>query len=186
MKMKVKDLMVPIEEYATVGYNATLYEALIALKTAQEKLQDGKPPHRAVLVNDAAGNLVGNVGRLSFIKALGVGFSVPTARAQMDRAGVSLESIATVMNHVRFLYRDRGSLQDRAKSIKARNVMHPVGESIDEEGSLQEAIDLFSACQVLSILVKRGTRVVGVLRVSDLFQKLQNQILDPDEDRKED
>jgi CBS domain-containing protein len=181
--MKVKDLMVPIEEYATVGYDATLYDALIALKTAQEKLQEGKPPHRAVLVKDAAGNLVGNLGRLSFIKALGEGFSAPAAMAQMDRAGVSSESISTVMSHVQFLYRDRGSLRERAKSIKARNVMHPVGESVDEEASLQEAIDQFSAFRTLSIMVKRGTRVTGVLRVSDLFHELQAQILEPEEDQ---
>ena len=32
----IEDLMVPIEEYATVGEEATLYEAVKALEKAQE------------------------------------------------------------------------------------------------------------------------------------------------------
>ena len=36
--MMVKDLMVPLEEYATVDEDATLYEAYIALEEAQEAL----------------------------------------------------------------------------------------------------------------------------------------------------
>jgi CBS domain-containing protein len=178
--MKVKEMMVPIEEYAKVGPDATLYDALVELETAEEKLPEGRAPHRAVLVEDSFGRLVGNIGRLSIIRALGVGSSTRGAREEMDRGGVSPGSISVVMSHVRFLYRDRGSLQERAKSIRARTVMHPVGESIDEDASLQDAIDLFGARPALSILVKRGSQVVGVLRVSDLFQELKAQILGPE------
>ena len=141
--MKVKDLMVPIQEYAKVNREASLYDALIALETAQSKLAEGKAPHRAVLVQDELGNLVGNIGRLTFIKALGAWFSTPKTREEMDRAGISPASISTVMSHMRFFHEDLGTLRERAKSIKARDVMHPVGESIDENASLQEAIDMF-------------------------------------------
>ena len=37
--IRVSDLMVPRDEYATVGDDATLYEAVIALEKAQEELQ---------------------------------------------------------------------------------------------------------------------------------------------------
>lgn len=100
----------------------------------------------------------------------------------MDRAGLSPGSISTVMDHVQFLCRVRGSLQERARSIEVCNVMLPVGESIDEEASLQEAIDLFGARQTLSILVRRGEQIVGVLRLSDLFQEIAHQIVSSEED----
>ena len=36
----VKDIMVPLSEYATVSENATLFEAVLALEAAQEKFED--------------------------------------------------------------------------------------------------------------------------------------------------
>ena len=50
----VKDLMVPLSEYATVTQDATLYEAVLALEEAQEKFEDKhtRYRHRAILVLD--------------------------------------------------------------------------------------------------------------------------------------
>lgn len=183
--MKVKHLMVPIQEYAKVDQNASLYDALIALETAQEKLPEGKAPHRAVLVENESGELVGNIGRLVFIKALGAEFSTLKTRAEMNRAGVSQESISTVMSHMRFFQEDLVTLRERAKSIRARDVMHPVGESIDANAGIQEAVELFGAWKTLSILVTQEDRVVGVLRLSDLFQELAKQIISPAKDHGE-
>ena len=181
--MKVRDLMVPIQEYAKVTQRANLYDALVALETAQSKLPKGKAPHRAVLVEDESGELVGNIGRLVFIKALGAEFSTLRTREAMNRAGVSQESISTVMSHMRFFQERLATLKERAKSIKVNDVMHPVGESIDENASLQDAIDLFGAWQTLSILVTREDEVIGVLRLSDLFQEMAKQILSPESDQ---
>ena len=36
----VKELMVPLSEYATVTENATLYDAVLALEEAQENFED--------------------------------------------------------------------------------------------------------------------------------------------------
>ena len=177
--MRVKDLMVPIEEYAKVTRDASLYDALAALKTAQGKLPEGSAPHRAVLVENESGDLVGKIGHLVFIKALGAGFNTPRTREEMDRAGISPYSISTVMSHMRFFQEDLCTPGERARAIKAGDVMHPVGESIDENASLREAIDLFGAWQTLSILVKRGNKIIGVLRLPDLFQEMANQILSP-------
>ena len=50
----ISDFMVPLDEYATVGDDATLYEAVIALEKAQAKL-DRKLhfyPPRGILVYD--------------------------------------------------------------------------------------------------------------------------------------
>ena len=44
----VKDLMVPISEYATVPQGSTLSEAVIALEKAQEEYNHTHYRHRAV------------------------------------------------------------------------------------------------------------------------------------------
>jgi CBS domain-containing protein len=178
--MKVKDLMIPIGEYATINSDGSLYDALIALRAAQKMLPAGAPPHRAVLVEDESGFLIGRIGLLTFIKALGTEFTTARTRKEMNRAGISPESISTVVGHLRFLQTKLGTLRERAMSIKARDVMHPVRESISEDASIQDAIDLFGTWQTLSILVKRAGDVVGILRVSELFQAMENQILSPE------
>ena len=50
----VKDLMVPLSEYATVPEDATLYEAVMSLEEAQEKFEDKhtRYRHRAILILD--------------------------------------------------------------------------------------------------------------------------------------
>ncbi len=67
---KVKDIMLPLDEYAIVSENATLYDAFKALKDSQDKLDPGRQPHRAVLVVNKKNKVLGKVGHLAFLKAL--------------------------------------------------------------------------------------------------------------------
>jgi hypothetical protein len=46
----VKDLMVPLSEYATVPMGSTLFEAVLALEKAQEEFDRTKYKHRGVLI----------------------------------------------------------------------------------------------------------------------------------------
>lgn len=52
----VKDLMVPLDNYAVVPEDATLLDAIAALEKSQKNLPTGRQPHRAVLVVDAGGS----------------------------------------------------------------------------------------------------------------------------------
>ena len=48
----VKDLMVPLDEYATVSENTNVLDAIHALEEAQKAFDPNRYPHRAVLVVD--------------------------------------------------------------------------------------------------------------------------------------
>ena len=67
----VKDLMVPLAEYATVSEEATLYDAVLALEKAQEAFDPKKQRHRAVLVFDKKNRIVGKLGQPDILRALG-------------------------------------------------------------------------------------------------------------------
>jgi len=64
--------MVPLAEYATVSEDATLYEAVLALEKAQESFEDKhtRYSHRAILVLDKEGDVVGKLSQLDVLKAL--------------------------------------------------------------------------------------------------------------------
>lgn len=71
MKTKtVKDLMVPLSEYATVKQGATLFDVVMSLKKAQEEFDNTRHRHRAVLVMDDKDNVVGKVGQFDILRAL--------------------------------------------------------------------------------------------------------------------
>ena len=70
VKLKVKYLMVPLSQYATVLEDATLGEAIKALQTAQEEFDQTRDKHRAILVSDKNNRIVGKLSQLDVIRSL--------------------------------------------------------------------------------------------------------------------
>jgi len=172
----VRDVMLPLSDYAVVSREATLLEALEALDLAQAKLPPDKMPHRAVLVKDESGKIVGKLGHLAFLKAI-----LPHSRdlgnlEKLAFAGVSEGMIEAVMESLRLLQDDFSTICHRAQTIKVKDAMKQVEESVDENATLVEAINRIVMHQTLSILVKRGGEVVGILRLSDLFTVVKELI----------
>ena len=62
----VKEIMIPLSEYATVSEDATLYEAIVALDEAQAKHVKSPYSHKAILVFDKKIKLSGKSDRLMF------------------------------------------------------------------------------------------------------------------------
>ncbi|MGD8411001.1 MAG: hypothetical protein PVF25_12590, partial [Desulfobacterales bacterium] len=65
--IKVKELMVPLEDYATVPSGATLLEAILALETAQMTLDPSMHKHRAILALDETGKVVSKMTMKSIL-----------------------------------------------------------------------------------------------------------------------
>ena len=66
----ISDLMIPLSEYATVSEEATLYEAVLALEKAQVEFDQTRYRHRAILVFDKNGKIIGKISQLDALKAL--------------------------------------------------------------------------------------------------------------------
>ena len=173
---RVKDLMVPLEGYAVVSEDKTLLDAVMALDEAIKKLPPGRQKHRAVLVLDKNKKVVGKIGHLAFLKALEPKYNVLGDLPALARVGVSQEFIESMMQNYHFFQDNLTDLCRRAGSLKARDVMHPVSESIDESATIAEGVHKLVMHQSLSILVTRKGDVVGVLRISDLFEELTSEM----------
>ena len=61
----VRDVMVPLAEYATVRDSATLFDAVLALEEAQDNFDKARYRHRALLVLDANRRVVGKISQLN-------------------------------------------------------------------------------------------------------------------------
>ena len=176
MTKHVKDIMLPLSDYAVVDEDATVLEALKSLQRSQEKLPPDKQPHRAILVKNRHGEIVGKFHHFAFLRALAPERKAMGTLALMDRAGVADDLRDSSMKMLDFLTADLMDVCERARNVAVRDV-YTTTISIPEDAPLSDAISSFLKHQTLSLLVTRQGKTVGILRLSDLFEELARQIM---------
>jgi CBS domain-containing protein len=169
---QVKDLMVPISEYAAVAIGTSLIDAVKALEQAQEAYTSSKYQHRAILVLDENGKIVGKISQLRALKAIESDFKSSSDIEQLKKFNFTDTYIA----QLRDLYRSHGKVMSthslrEASTKKVEEFMQTPtpGEYVSEDSSLDTAIHKLVAGTHLSLLVTRNEKIVGVLRISDVF-----------------
>jgi CBS domain-containing protein len=177
MAKTVADIMVPLSEYAVVDDDATIVDALRALQESQEKLPLGRQPHRAILVRNRAGRIIGKMHHFAFLRALLPERKARAAQELFDRAGVGDDFRDASMRMLDFLVGDFVDVCERARNVVVGDVCTPVTVSIRDRASLSDAIPMFLAHETLSLLVTREGETVGILRLSDFFDELSRQIM---------
>jgi len=170
----VEDLMVPLEEYATVRENDTLFEAVMALEAAQQKrnVQKHQFMHRAVLVLDDRGEVVGKIGHIDVLRALEPRYKEIGDTKSIARAGFSPEFIRSMMENYHLCDSSLVDMCAKSARIKVKDFMYTPeeGEKVDAEASLCEAIHQFVMKPVhLGLLVVKDKKIVGILRRTDVF-----------------
>jgi CBS domain-containing protein len=165
----VKDIMIPLEEYALVDEDATMVDALHALEKSQDRVPEGRHPHRAVLVKAKDGSIIGKLGHHAFLAGLEPHYSFMDNASGLSRSGHSKAYLQSIMEHVSLWKQDFNSYVRRAMTTKVGEVMHPVAEHVQVDDPIGEAIHKLIAHQSLSLVVLEADRPVGILRLSDLF-----------------
>jgi CBS domain-containing protein len=174
----VKELMVPLEEYATVSEDATLLQAIHTLEEVHARCGDRKYPHRAVLAKNAQGKIVGKLSHLDALSALEKPYREITQSRSMERFGFSAEYIRSIADEYEKWRKPMDDLFRRAGQIIVRDVMYTParGEYVQEDTSMDEAIYHLVTGRHQSLLVTRGEDVVGVLRLTDVFDGICESI----------
>jgi len=167
----VKDLMVPISEYATVQEGSTLFEAVLALEAAQESYQQNRYSHRAVLVLDKNKRIVGKLSQMDFLCALEPRDDNLDQIRNLYQFGFTRKAVA--LQQEEYLKKSPPILDVYSTAAKHNVVdfmQRPTeGEYVDENITLDMALHQLTAGSNLSLLVTRGADIVGVLRLSDVF-----------------
>jgi CBS domain-containing protein len=168
----VRELMIPLDDYAVVPRDASLVEAVRALSRAEQKLRPVRQPARAALVADPEGRIIGQLGHLEILQALEPSYSLLGDLGTLSRAGVSEELFASLKDNLSFWRGELSSVCRRARNIKVSDLMRPIAESISEDAPLSEATHKMVIWQSMRALVTRRGRVVGVLRLADLVAEV--------------
>jgi len=173
---KVREVMLALDDYATVPSDATIREALIALSKAQLGLTYSRHHHRAVLVLDRDGRVVGKLTHWAILHSLEPRFFGQADREALSRSNLTHEFIQSLERRFSGLRRDLAATCQEASRVRVEDAMVPVRESIDEDADLTEAIRIMVLGHWQSVLVTRRGDVVGILRLSDLFEDVADLI----------
>ncbi|MBF0211084.1 MAG: CBS domain-containing protein [Desulfamplus sp.] len=163
--------MVSLSKYATVDEGATLFEAVLALERAQEAYQGTKYPHRAILVLDANGQVLGKVSQMDVLRALEPKYAEMQETANLAMYGFSSKFIKSLVNYYKLWDSPLTDLCKKAGSISVTKFMRKPteGEYIDENASLDEAIHQLVCGHHQSLIVTKDGQITGILRLTDLF-----------------
>ena len=167
----VKDLMVPLSEYATVPEGATLFEAIMALEQAQEQFDHTKYRHRAVLVLDKNKRVIGKLSQLDVLRAIERKDEQFEQIRDLKQFKFSNKFIYALREQHRLAWPILKDAYKTAASMKVENFMQAPsdGEYVDETTSMDTAIHQLVSGTHLSLLVTRNKEIVGILRMSDVF-----------------
>lgn len=176
----VKELMVPLAEYATVSEDATLSQAVMALNKAQEEFNHTRYRHRAILVLDKNNQVVGKLSQHDVIKALEPNYRRIQRLKSLDRFGINPELVKSMMEQYSLWDRPLESLCSNAAKEKVKEIMYTPteGEYIEEDASLDAAIHRLVVGHHHSLLVTRGRDIVGILRLTDVFTLITQKLLE--------
>ena len=174
----VKDMMVALEDYATVSEEATLYEAVRVLEEAQHKFSQDRYRHRAVLVYDARGKIVGKLSQLDVVSALEPKYQDVGDFRELDGYGINADYIRSLIKELGLLKKPLEDICHKAAAVKVKNIMHTPskGEYVDEMATLGEAVVQLLVGKHQSLLVTRGKEIAGILRLTDVFKKVCDMI----------
>lgn len=170
-KYRVKDLMVPLSEYAVVPVGSTLFEAVLALEKAQEEFDHSKYRHRAILIMDENNRIIGKLNHLNALRALIPEHDGKYRTNELSRFGFS-------NSFIRKLHQQRlqqtlplRELCKNAREFKVEDYMYAPSEDecIDHRADLDTAIHQLVQENLRSLLVTRQGEITGILRLADIF-----------------
>jgi CBS domain-containing protein len=176
----VKELMVPLEAYATVSREATLLEAVLALEKVQMALDPSRHKHRAILVLDESGKVVSKITMKNILVALEPNYGKVESMGVLERSGYSPDLIRSMLEDNALWTEPLQFVRERATKLKVGDFIQALseGEYIDDNATLGEAIHQLVVYPYHSLLVTSGDEVLGILRLSDVFTKICDIIKD--------
>jgi CBS domain containing-hemolysin-like protein len=178
--LKVKDLMVPLSDYAKVPDNATLQDAIKALMNARAEADPANGKQRGILITNRKGKVIGKVSLLDVLKALEPKYEKVEDQKALSRVGLSSSYMKSMAAKYKLWDEPLEDLCKKASGIIVKNIMRfpTEGEFVDESTSINEGIHQIVMGRRQSLLVTKGDEIVGVLRLTDIFREIGKRITD--------
>ena len=178
----VRDIMIPISEYATVSEDASLFEAVTELKKAQEAYTANRYAFRSILVLNKVGNVVGKLSQFDILKGLEPNY-IENEKEIEKLSGGYFEAgfLKSILMEYDLWNQPLDDICKKASVKKIKDFMYKPsqGEYIEENRTLDHGIQHFLMGKHHAILVtsaEKNNKIVGILRLTDVFKKICSMI----------
>ncbi len=174
----VKDLMIPLSEYATVSQEATLREAIASLKKAHEDFGKTKDRHRAVLIFNKDKKIIGKLSHLDILRAVKPKTKKIVDQEKLAEYGFDSQFIHSMISKYELWYNTVKEICAKKGNEKVKNFMYTISKSeyVKDDLSLDEAVHKLLLGQHQSLLVAKQDNIVGILRLTDVFSEIAQMI----------
>jgi DNA-binding NarL/FixJ family response regulator/CBS domain-containing protein len=161
---KVKDLMIPLEDYPHIPYWFTLRQAMAIVREASIKFEGSFEP-RAVLVFDEKYQLMGMLTLRDIIRGLEPKFAKDAGIIKAD------PNLAVLMGDM------FGPGMKEASQKAVSEVMSPIRVTVNGDDPITKALFLMIQENVGMTPVLLDKKVVGMVRMSELFKEISDLVL---------
>lgn len=171
---KVKEVMVPLEEYVRVGEDATLYDIFQTLEEDREKKGNLRHSHRDVLVFDSQDGFMGKVTMADIFQSLEPNYR-NIEKKETDHSTLSSEYVSKIFKEFDLWTESLDTLCEKTVDLKVKDLLHtPLkGEYVDADDELDKAIHRYIVGVHQPLLVQEDGNLVGVLRFGDIFEVIK-------------
>lgn len=171
-KMKVRELMRPVEEFPRVSRRATFMEAIDTLEKAQEAFTAGKSPQRILLVYDDDGRILGKLSPMDVVKGLEPNYE-PMFK-NLSGFQIDKQTLESMKKEYRLWQRPLADLCKKANSITIGDFVRlPAPDHmVKADDRMDNAFHRFVVGRHDSLFVKDGDKIVGLIRFSDVYRKI--------------
>jgi len=161
---RVKELMIPLEDYPHIPYWFTLRQAMAIVREANIKFEGTFEP-RAVLVFDEKYQLMGILTLRDIIRGLEPRFMQESGLIKSD------PNLALLMGDL------FGPGMREASQKPVSEVMSPIKITVQGSDPIAKAIFLMIKEGVGMMPVIQDSKVAGMIRLSDLFKEISDLVL---------
>lgn len=167
--------MIPLSNYETISEDGTLADAIKILKKAQyDTVCHYK--HRAVLVYDKNNEVTGKVSIRCILKALEPKYRQfehpePADTIGLSRFGFNNDFLNSLLENFSLWDETLGELVKKSANRKIKDIMYTPsnGEYVEQDATVAEAVHQFILGCHQSLLVLDKGKVVGIIRLADIF-----------------
>ncbi|MGE0083525.1 MAG: CBS domain-containing protein [Desulfococcaceae bacterium] len=167
----VKEIMVPLSEYATVNENSTLMDAVLSLEKARQEFHRNPYRHRGVLVISNSGKVVGKINQMDVLRALEPKYREMQGNHTFAHTGFTKNFMQQMFRAYNLWASPMDDICRKGCELKVKDFMYKPGEGeyVEENSGMDEAINQLLMGPRQSLLVTKGDTVVGILRMTDVF-----------------
>lgn len=174
-KMKVRELLRPLDEFPSISSQATFMEAVEALEIADLEFKAGKAPQRILLVYDTTGKVVGKISPMDVVQGLEpdyLNIDMPKATSYYRLMQMVQES---AKKELRLWQDPLKELCNKAYVVKIQDFikMPTPDHMVRINDKMEEVLHLFVVERHDSLFIQDGLNIEGLILFSDVYKKIR-------------